>query len=108
MAKEKNPAPREGLLERARREQKEFDAKHPILDTRYYVQEWRKAYTHWSDPYDDEVPAKLMHTYGPFNKEEYDAFLDKYEPEDGGSYDKHEFKTKVENLRHYSYDKWGR
>lgn len=108
MAKEKNPAPKETWYQRMVREQEEFDRTHPILDTRYYVEEWRKAYTHWSDPYDDEIPAQLKHTYGPFTKAEYDAFLDKYEPEDGGTYEKHEFKVRVENLRHYSYNKWGR
>ncbi len=108
MAKLKNPTPKEGWMERVKREQKEFDEKHPILDTRYYVEEWRKAYTHWSDPYDDEVPAKLITTFGPFTKQQYDEFLATHEPDDGGGYEKHEFKTKVEHLRHYSYDKWGR
>lgn len=107
MAKEKNPPKRDDFLTAMFEEQKEFERTHPILDTRYYVDEWRKAYVHWSDPYDDEVPAELKNTYGPFTKAEYEAFLDKYEPEDNGTYEKHEFKTRVENLRHYSYDKWG-
>ena len=108
MAKVKKSAPEETFLEEMARERREFDEKHPILDTRYYVEEWRKAYVHWSDPYDDEVPAKLMRAFGPFTRAQYDEFLETHEPDDDGAYGKHEFKTKVENLRHYSYDKWGR
>lgn len=108
MAQLKNPPPRDDFMTAMRKEHEEFDRKHPILDTRYYVQEWQKAYTPWFDPYDDEVPAKLMGTFGPFTKEEYEEFLSTHKPTEGDNIWPREFKTVAEHLRHYSYDKWGR
>jgi hypothetical protein len=103
MAKEKNPARKETMFERLSREAKEFDASHPILDTRYYVKEYDRHDGYYIDDDRTPAPSTLKRTFGPFTRAEFDNFMEKYEPDEG-----HHFVPTVENLRHYCYDKWGK
>lgn len=103
MAEPKNKVREETFMERLMREEREFDEKHPILDTRYYVEEYQK-YPHLYIGDDGAHPAPTLKAkYGPFTKTEFDAWMEKFEPSKDCF-----FVPRHENLRHYSYDKWGR
>ena len=90
-------------MEWAARQSREFDEKHPILDTRYYVEEYDKREGWYIDDDRTPAPSVLVRKFGPMTKAELDEWLDKHEPDDG-----HHFLPRHENLRHYCYDKWGK
>jgi hypothetical protein len=58
MAQLKNQTEPENFMQRHAREQREFDEKHPVLDTRYYVEEYDKREGWYVN--DDRTPRPLF------------------------------------------------
>lgn len=80
MAKLKEPEL--SLMDRMALRNSTWKENHPVVDTNYRVLEHSAAYTHWADPYDDEIPARSVpQTDWLATEEEAQDWISKHDPD---------------------------